>query len=127
MGRTRKILENNKKHLTKAEQKERQAFETGYRVGRDELLPSDMLTERGQAEFERLKRQATWLDNIDRNDLTVYCYYWERTASIDGVLSLEGAKRSGSTRLARIHLRDARHFFETRLDFRRPPSHCRTR
>lgn len=82
MGRTRKIVENNKKHLTKAEQKERLAVETAYRVGRDELQASEMLTERGRAEFERLKRQATWLDNIDRNELTIYCYYWERAQAL---------------------------------------------
>ena len=82
MGRTRKIVENNKKHLTKAEKKERLEIETGYRVGRDELQAAELLTARGREEFERLKRQAVWLDNIDRNDLILYCYYWERAQAL---------------------------------------------
>ena len=84
MGRTRKAVETNKKHFTKDEIQARLEAETSHRVGRDELTSDGLLTAVGQAEFERIIKQATWLDNISRNDLILYCYYWERARALMG-------------------------------------------
>lgn len=88
MGRTRKAVEANRKHLTKAEKQERLDSELGNRVGRDELTSEGLLTAVGQAEFDRLIKQATWLDNIARNELITYCFCWERARAI-----MEAGKR----------------------------------
>ena len=61
MGRTRKAVETNKKHLTKDEIQARLESEKSNRVGRDELTSEGLLTAVGQAEFERIIKQATWL------------------------------------------------------------------
>lgn len=82
MGRPRKVLDFNKKHLTKAEIEERQAAEKAYKLRRDQLTPPEKLSPRAKAEFERIKSLAHWLDNLDRDELILYCFYWDRALSI---------------------------------------------
>lgn len=82
MGRTRKAVATTRKHLTNAEKEVRLESELNTRVGRDELTSEGLLTSVGQAEFDRLINQATWLDNIARNDLILYCFYWERARAL---------------------------------------------
>ena len=82
MGRTRKAVETNRKHLTNEEKQERLEAELSNRVGRDELTSEGLLTAVGQAEFERLIKQAPFLDNIARNDLIIYCFCWERARAL---------------------------------------------
>lgn len=82
MGRPRKLIDFNKKHFTKDEIAERQATETAYKCRRDQLIPAENLTDRAKTEFERIKTMAFWLDNLDRNELILYCFYWDRILSI---------------------------------------------
>lgn len=82
MGRPRKLLDFNKKHFTKDEISERQASEKSYKLRRDELTPPDKLSARAKTEFERIKDAAFWLDNLDREELTFYAFYWDRALSI---------------------------------------------
>lgn len=82
MGRTRKSVETNRKHLTKAEKETRLESELNNRVGRDELKSEGLLTSVGEAEFDRLIKQAPFLDNMARNELIIYCYCWERARAL---------------------------------------------
>ena len=101
MGRPRKIVDMNQKHLTREEKQARLEAEAGNRVGRDELTSEDLLTSVGQEEFDRLIRQATWLDNIARNDLIIYCFYWERARAL-----MEANKRKALNESSRRALRE---------------------
>lgn len=82
MGRPRKLLDFNKKHFTKSEIDARQATESAYKTRKDQLMPPEKLTDRAKAEFDRIKSMAHWLDNLDLNELILYCYYWDKTLSI---------------------------------------------
>ena len=82
MGRDRKVVAMNRKHLTKAEIEERERAERAYQVNRDQLNPPDYLSDAAKAEFERIKGQAFWLDNLDLNDLTLYCFCCDRLTEI---------------------------------------------
>lgn len=82
MGRPRKIVDFNKKHFTKDEIAARQASETAYKLRNDQLTPPKNLTDRAKAEFDRIKSMAYWLDNLDLNELILYCFYWDRILSI---------------------------------------------
>ena len=82
MGRDRKVVAMNRKHLTKAEIEERERAERAYQVNRDQLNPPDYLSNAAKAEFERIKEQAFWLDNLDLNDLTLYCFCCDRLTEI---------------------------------------------
>lgn len=82
MGRPRKILEFNKKHLTKEEKTERQATESAYKLRNDQLTPPEELTEGAKLTFARIKEMAYWLDNLDRDELILYSFYWDRMLQI---------------------------------------------
>jgi phage terminase small subunit len=82
MGRPKKLLEFNKKHFTNDEIKSRQATESAYKCRNDQLTPPEKLTDRAKAEFERIKSMAHWLDNLDLNELILYCYYWDKTLAL---------------------------------------------
>lgn len=82
MGRDRKVVAMNRKHLTKEEIEERQRAERVYRLNQDQLKPPEYLSETAKAEFERIKNQAFWLDNLDLNDLTLYCFCNDRLTEI---------------------------------------------
>lgn len=112
MGRPRKIVSMNKKHLTKEERATRLESEQAHRVGRDQLIVIKSLSERAKAEFERIKAQAHWLDNLDVNELQLYAFYWDKALSIieeydsaPEVLELKGG--DGSTKLVSNPLRKA--------------------
>ena len=112
MGRPRTRVAQNKKHLTKAERESRLASEAAHAVGKDQLLPPECLSARAKAEFERLIEQAHWLDNLDVNDLQLYCFYWDKAQSVmeeydksPEVLALKGA--DGMTKLVSNPLRKA--------------------
>ena len=82
MGRPRKILDFNRKHFTKSEIAERQATESAFKSSREQLKPADCLSDRAKEEFNRILSEAYWLDNLDRNDLILYCFYWDKALSI---------------------------------------------
>ena len=82
MGRDRKLIGINGHHFTKAEIEERMQAESLYQLNRDELKPFDYLSEEARIEFERIKNNAFWLDNLDRTDLNLYCFYFERITAI---------------------------------------------
>ena len=82
MGRPRKLLDFNKKHFTKNEIDERQSAEAAHKCRRDQLISPENLSDRAKAEFVRIKTMAFWLDNLDRNELILYCFYWDRILSI---------------------------------------------
>lgn len=82
MGRARKILEMNGKHFTKDEILQRQSTETGFKSERDQLIAPESLSARAKAEFERIVNAAYWLDNLDRNDLILYCFYWDKALAV---------------------------------------------
>jgi phage terminase small subunit len=82
MGRPRKIVDFNKKHFTKEEMAARQASETAYKLRNDQLTPPEKLTDRAKAEFDRIKSMAYWLDNLDLNELILYCYYWDKALEL---------------------------------------------
>ena len=82
MGRDRKVIEINKHHFTKKEMEVRKRTEEKYKINRDELKPLDSLTEEAKVEFERIVKEAFWLDNLDRNDLNLYCFYWSKVKEI---------------------------------------------
>lgn len=82
MGRARKILDLNNRHFTKAEIDERRATESSFKSGRDQLLPPEFLSERAKAEFNRIINIAYWIDNLDRNDLILYCFYWDKALGV---------------------------------------------
>ena len=82
MGRPRKILDFNKKHFTNSEIEERKATEKFFKGERDQLVAPDSLSERAKAEFKRIVDEAYWIDNLDRNDLILYCFYWDKALAI---------------------------------------------
>ena len=82
MGRPRKIVDFNKKHFTKSEIAERQAVENAYKLRRDQLTPPDELTAGAKLTFSRIKEMAFWLDNLDRDELILYSFYWDRMLKI---------------------------------------------
>ena len=82
MGRPRRIVEMNKRHFTNAEIEERQNTEKFFKLNREQLLPSVSLSPRAKAEFERIVNEAYWIDNLDRNDLILYCFYWDNVANL---------------------------------------------
>ena len=101
MGRTRKSVETNRKHLTNEEKQERLEAELNNRVGRDELTTEGLLTSVGQEEFDRLINQAPFLDNMARNDLIVYCFCWERVRAL-----MDASKKKILNEKTRRALRD---------------------
>ena len=115
MGRPRKAVETNKKHLTKAEKETRSRAEAIHKVGREELTAFDRiegLTDEAAAEYKRLVNTAHWLDDLDRNDLVAYCQCWDRArriaASPDANREVLGVTRSdGSKKLIRNPLLQA--------------------
>ena len=82
MGRPRKILDFNKKHFTNSEIEERKATEKFFIGERDQLVAPDSLSERAKAEFKRIVDEAYWIDNLDRNDLILYCFYWDKALNV---------------------------------------------
>lgn len=82
MARPRTIVAMNKKHFTAAERAEREQSEAAHKVSREQLKAWEHLTERARAEFERIVSLAHWLDNLDLNDLLLYCFYWDRAQEI---------------------------------------------
>lgn len=82
MGRPRKILDFNKKHFTNSEIEERKATEKFFKGERDQLVAPDSLSERAKAEFKRIVDEAYWIDNLDRNDLILYCFYWDKALNV---------------------------------------------
>lgn len=82
MGRARKVLDFNKRHFTKSEIEERLAAEKSFKRERDQLIPPDSLSERAKQEFSRVVEEAYWLDNLDRNDLILYCFYWDKALAL---------------------------------------------
>ncbi len=85
MGRPRKAVETNKKHLTKAEKEARSRAEAIHKVGREELTAFDRiegLTPEAAAEYRRIVESASWLDDLDRNDLITYAQCWDRARRI---------------------------------------------
>ena len=84
MGRPRKILDFNKKHFTNSEIEERKATEKFFKGERDQLVAPDSLSERAKAEFKRIVDEAYWIDNLDRNDLILYCFYWDKALKVVG-------------------------------------------
>lgn len=112
MGRPRKVLDFNKKHFTKDEIAERQATESAYKLRNDQLTPPENLSARAKAEFDRIKSMAFWLDNLDLNELILYCFYWDRILSIleeyDGQPEvIESASGDGSSKIVSNPLRKA--------------------
>lgn len=82
VGRPRKILAMNNRHFTNAEIEERHLAESTFKSGREQLKPPKSLSARAKAEFERIVQEAHWLDNLDRNDLILYCFYWDKALSV---------------------------------------------
>ena len=82
MGRDRKVLSMNKKHLTKKEIEERRAAEESYTLKRDELKAAEYMKEESRKEYERILKNAFWLDNLDRNLLSVYVTCFVRMQEI---------------------------------------------
>ena len=82
MGRDRKCLDMNGHHFTKEELEERRRSERAYKVNQDQLKPPEYLSDSAKAEFERIKGQAFWLDNLDLNDLTLYVFCCDRLTEI---------------------------------------------
>lgn len=112
MGRPRKVLEFNKKHFTKEEIATRQATEKAYKVRRDQLTPPEKLSPRAKEEFERVKEMAFWLDNLDRNELILHSFYWDRVLSIieeydETPEVIEETSSDGTSRLTGNPLRKA--------------------
>lgn len=109
MARPRKTLETTKKHLTKAEKELRAASEAAYKVGREQLMAFEQLeglSSEAREEYERIATIATWLDDLDRNDLVSYCVAWDRArriaASPDAKRELLASTRvDGSKKLLR--------------------------
>lgn len=102
----------NRKHFTTAEREARLESEEAYRLGRDQLIALEQLSDRAKEEFERLKAQAYWLDNLDRNELILLSFYWDKALAIieeydsaPEVLELKGG--DGSTKLVSNPLRKA--------------------
>lgn len=82
MGRPRKIVALNRKHFTKEELAARENAEREHRVGRDELQAPEHLSTRAKEEFARIVRQAFWLDDLDRDALSIYCFCLDKALSI---------------------------------------------
>lgn len=81
-GRPRKILAMNNRHFTNAEIAERQATESFFKSGRDQLTPCDCLSPRAKSMFISIVNAAFWLDNLDLPDIALYCFYWDKALTI---------------------------------------------
>ena len=95
MARNVIALENNKKHLTKAEIKARAEAEKKYKLDRSEL--SDVpawLDPVARAEYERVVREtakADMLDNLDLNVLALYADAYSRYRELQDDIAEHGA------------------------------------
>lgn len=75
-GRSRKVIEISKRHISNEERKNRIEQESKLKLGREDLEAPDWLTNLGKEEFKRVVEEAgkiNLLDNLDLGFLTIYC------------------------------------------------------
>ena len=72
----------NQSHWSKKEREERQKIEDCIKVGVDELVAPEYLTERARNLYDRLAWQMHWIDNLDHADLVMYCYCWDKVQTL---------------------------------------------
>lgn len=75
MARPRKTLAATKKNLTKAEIEQKQEQEERIKIDRENLSAPNYLTEKAQAEFERVVREAKKIEILDNLDLSILAIY----------------------------------------------------
>lgn len=78
MGRPRKTIEIQKKHLTKEEKQIKKISEESIKIGSEELLitPFFLVNNIAKDEYERIVKDLLKIEvvgNLDRNNIAIYC------------------------------------------------------
>lgn len=89
MSRNPIISVINRSHWTKEEKKKREELEKHIQAPNDRLTPPDYLTERAKQKYNQLCWEMPWLDNLDHQDLVIYCFCWDRCESLMEALQVQ--------------------------------------